>query len=156
VEAKIKKGESFSKSELAEIGILNPDKMAGLVQDFNIGNLVGLKEDSFKVIGKSAADQIITSATVTLQARADELNKPFEKIADEAQAEVDKIPFVTSSNKTTKKGGKSGSSKSGSSGKVTSPKPEPVFKENAATLIEMKNNVTILQKRLEGLTVGSE
>ena len=156
VEAKLKKGESFSKSELAEIGILNPDKMAGLVQDFNIGNFLGLKEDSFKVIGKNAADQIINSATVTLQARADELNKPFEKIADEAQAEVDSTPFITSTTRTTKKSGKSGSSRSSRNSKTTSPKPEPVFKEDAATLKEMKDNVAVLQKRLEGLNVDSD
>jgi len=117
--------------------------MAGLVQDFNIGNFLGLKEDSFKVIGKNAADQIINSATVTLQARADELNKPFEKIADEAQAEVDNTPFITST-RTTKKSGKSGSSRSSRNSKTTSPKPEPVFKEDAATLKEMKDNVAVL------------
>jgi len=119
--------------------------MAGLVQDFNIGNFLGLKEDSFKVIGKNAADQIISSATVTLQARADELNKPFEKIADEAQAEVDNTPFITST-RASKKSGKSGSSRSSGKhdSKATSPKPEPVFKENAATLKEMKDNVAVL------------
>lgn len=149
VEAKIKKGESFSKSELADLGVLNPDAMAGLRSEFTFSSLFG-GEETYKVIGKNAANQIIDSATATLEARADELNKPFELMADKAQAEANKVPFFTSGDgKPNRSSGKSGS-------RATTKVAEPVFKEDAKTLQEMQDNITILKNQLKTLDVNSD
>lgn len=155
VEAKIKKGESFSKSELADLGVLNPDAMAGLRSEFSFSSLFG-GEDTFKVIGKGAANQIIESATATLEARADELNKPFEKMAEQAQAEANKVPFFTSSGGKSGGVGRSGGKSGGKSGGGTTAQPDPVFKANASTLEDMQNNVTILKNQLKTLDINSD
>ena len=153
VEAKIKKGESFSKSELANIGILNPDAMAGLRSEFTFSSLFG-GEETYTVIGRGAANQIMDAATATLEARADELNKPFEQMADKAQAEADKVPFFTSSGSSGKSNRSTG--RSGSKNTTITSNPEPVFKADAITLEDMQNNVTILKNQLKTLDVNSD
>lgn len=53
-------------------------------------------------------------------------------------------------------GGSKSISNSKSSSKSTASKPDPVFMENANTLQDMQNNVTILKNKLKGLDVNSD
>ena len=121
VEQKIKNGESFSESELRGHGILNPDAMAGLREDFTWSAFFG-GEKHYTVIGKTAATQIMDAATATAERRADELNKPLEEAIRQAREEAAKVPFYSpdsgssGSGSSGKGGSGSGSSGSGSSG----------------------------------------
>ena len=107
IEQKIKKGEQLSESDLRDIGILNPDAMAGLREDFTWSAFFG-GEKYYTVIGKTAANQIIDAATATAERRADEINKPLEEAMRKAREEAANVPFYSPG---------SGSSGSGSSGK---------------------------------------
>ena len=123
IERKIKNGEQFSQSDLADIGILNPDAMAGLREDFTFSALFG-GQKYYTVIGKSAADLIMDSATITLENRADELNKPFELAAKRAQEEAASVPFYSPGSSSSGSGSSgSGRSGSGRSGKGSSNSP---------------------------------
>lgn len=115
VEQKIKKGESFSESELRGHGILNPDAMAGLREDFTWSAFFG-GEKHYTVIGKTAATQIMDAATATAERRADELNKPFEEAMKRAREEAANVPFYSPDSTSTGGSGSSGSGSKGGSG----------------------------------------
>jgi uncharacterized protein YoxC len=124
IEQKLKNGEQFSQSDLADIGILNPDAMAGLREDFTWSAFFG-GQKYYTVIGKTAATQIMDAATATVERRADELNKPLEEAMKRAREEAANVPFYSpgssssgsgSSGSGSKGGSGSGSSGSGSSG----------------------------------------
>lgn len=120
IERKIKNGEQFSQSDLADIGILNPDAIAGLREDFTFSALFG-GQKYYTVIGKSAADLIMDSATATVERRADELNKPLEEAMKRAREEAANVPFYSpgsssSGSGSSGKGGSGSGSGSGSSG----------------------------------------
>lgn len=120
IERKIKNGEQFSQSDLADIGILNPDAMAGLREDFTWSAFFG-GEKYYTVIGKTAATQIMDAATATVERRADELNKPLEEAMKRAREEAANVPFYSpgsssSGSGSSGKGGSGSGSGSGSSG----------------------------------------
>ena len=98
VERKIKNGESFTESDLKDIGILNPDAMAGLREDLTLKSFFG-GEKSYTVFGKNAADLIMDAATVRAEQRADELNKTLEKEAEKALKIANETPFYSTSGK---------------------------------------------------------
>lgn len=131
VERKIKNGESFTESDLKDIGILNPDAMAGLREDLTLKSFFG-GEKSYTVFGKNAADLIMDAATIRAEQRADELNKTLEKEAEEALKIANETPFYTTSgNKPTKP--------------TKSPKP------NQNTVDYEKDSLEALQKQREKL-----
>lgn len=131
IERKIKNGEQFSQSDLADIGILNPDAMAGLREDFTFSALFG-GQKYYTVIGKSAADQIMNAATVTLENRADELNKPFELAAKRAQEEAASVPFYSPGSSS------SGSGRSGRGGSGSGSSGSEEIKAEANSLNDLK------------------
>lgn len=120
IEQKLKNGEQFSQSDLADIGILNPDAMAGLREDFTWSAFFG-GQKYYTVIGKTAATQIMDAATATVERRADELNKPLEEAMKRAREEAANVPFYSpgsssSGSGSSGKGGSGSGSGSGSSG----------------------------------------
>lgn len=153
IERKIKNGEQFSQSDLADIGILNPDAMAGLREDFTFSALFG-GQKYYTVIGKSAADQIMDSATLTLENRADELNKPFELAAKRAQEEAASVPFYSPGSSSSG----SGRSGSGRSGKGSSNSPTKVIAEEHGILLDLNKELEKKNKELdqENLTLAQQ
>lgn len=153
IERKIKNGEQFSQSDLADIGILNPDAMAGLREDFTFSALFG-GQKYYTVIGKSAADQIMDSATITLENRADELNKPFELAAKRAQEEAASVPFYSPGSSSSG----SGRSGSGRSGKGSSNSPTKVIAEEHGILLDLNKELEKKNKELdqENLTLAQQ
>lgn len=153
IERKIKNGEQFSQSDLADIGILNPDAMAGLREDFTFSALFG-GQKYYTVIGKSAADLIIDSATLTLENRADELNKPFELAAKRAQEEAASVPFYSPGSSSSG----SGRSGSGRSGKGSSNSPTKVIAEEHGILLDLNKELEKKNKELdqENLTLAQQ
>jgi len=115
IEQKLKNGEQFSQSDLADIGILNPDAMAGLREDFTWSAFFG-GQKYYTVIGKTAATQIMDAATATVERRADELNKPLEKEIRKAQEEAAKVPFYSPGSGSSGSSGSGGGSGKGGSG----------------------------------------
>lgn len=134
VERKIKNGESFTESDLKDIGILNPDAMAGLREDLTLKSFFG-GEKSYTVFGKNAADLIMDAATVRAEQRADELNKTLEKEAEKALKIANETPFYSTS-------GKGGN-------KVTKPTKSP--KQTQNTVDYEKDSLEDLQKQREKL-----
>lgn len=147
IEQKIKKGEQLSESDLRDIGILNPDAMAGLREDFTWSAFFG-GQKYYTVIGKTAANQIIDAATATAERRADELNKPLEESMRKAQEEAASVPFYSPGSTST---GGSGSSGSGSSGKGGSGGggSGSSTKEEVTDLQKLKNERELFRKQLE-------
>lgn len=139
IEQKLKNGEQFSQSDLADIGILNPDAMAGLREDFTWSAFFG-GEKYYTVIGKTAATQIMDAATATVERRADELNKPLEEAMKRAREEAANVPFYSpgssSSGSSGSGGGSKGGSGSGSSGSSSSGSDE--VKAEANSLNDLK------------------
>lgn len=134
VERKIKNGESFTESDLKDIGILNPDAMAGLREDLTLKSFFG-GEKSYTVFGKNAADLIMDAATARAEQRADELNKTLEKEAEKALKIANETPFYSTS-------GKGGN-------KVTKPTKSPKPTQN--TVDYEKDSLEDLQKQREKL-----
>lgn len=136
IEQKLKNGEQFSQSDLADIGILNPDAMAGLREDFTWSAFFG-GQKYYTVIGKTAANHIIDAATATAERRADELNKPLEEAMRKAREEAANVPFYSPDSTSTGGSGSSGSGGSGSgSGSGSSGSDE--IKAEANSLNDLK------------------
>lgn len=115
IEQKLKNGEQFSQSDLADIGILNPDAMAGLREDFTWSAFFG-GQKYYTVIGKTAATQIMDAATATVERRADELNKPLEEAMKRAREEAANVPFYSPGSGSSGSSGSGGGSGKGGSG----------------------------------------
>ena len=138
IEQKLKNGEQFSQSDLADIGILNPDAMAGLREDFTWSAFFG-GEKYYTVIGKTAATQIMDAATATVERRADELNKPLEEAMKRAREEAANVPFYSPGSSSSDSSGSGGGSKGGSgSGSGSGSSGSDEIKAEANSLNDLK------------------
>ena len=123
IERKIKNGETFSESELRDIDILNPDKMAGFVLDNHFTSAFGA-EKQYRILGENTADYVYDSAAARAERNAAEMNKNLEKDVEKAMDIANNTPFYSpngsGSNKPTKP--------------TKSPKPTTTPKDDAKTV----------------------